>query len=193
MKSLVFLFLFTKAICFAQTDTTLFRLTKPVEVAEYIFTVPEKWREIVVQTQSGKDRKFDFTGVGIPHEINKIPVTAIFTLRKFIRSTLRDATNYIVTEFTSYPDRITPKGCNYKQDTLQILSGQTANFFSTKYYRRTKNRNYSRYDIIAYSEKRKSCYMLTITYQYKDPTYNIETVANFEAYAVHIFKTLVLR
>jgi len=177
----------------AQNDTSVFTKQKEIANNEYVFLVPEQWKNIPQMDISSKDRKFEFSSVGLPKEFNHVPVTATLTLRKFDCNNISKAVDYTITEITSFPDRVTQPGHNYETDTLKILSGENATLFSSRFYRRTKITNYSRYDLIAYSKKRKAAYMFTITFQYLDPTYAFETDNKLRQYALRFFGNILLR
>ena len=56
----------------AQTDTTVFLKTTKVEVQEYVFQVPEKWKDVPFVNAATKDKKFDFIyidGDHVPHQV----------------------------------------------------------------------------------------------------------------------------
>ncbi|MFN8287873.1 MAG: hypothetical protein U0V74_14040 [Chitinophagales bacterium] len=177
----------------AQTDSTIFNVVKKVETTDYVFSVPERWLKTSTIESTGAERRFEFTDVGLPHVINSNPLTATFTMRKFECDTVTAAIDFVLNEFVSLPDRITAAGYNYTKDSLQIASGEQATLISTHYYRRSKVFNYTRFDLVVYSHKRKAAYMLTAIYQYKDPTYACETDLKMKAYMLRVFKTLVLR
>ena len=177
----------------AQNDTSVFAKQKEVATSDYVFLVPEGWKYLPGIDISSKDRKYDLTGVGLPTEFKHFPVTATLTLRKYECPKITTAEDYIVTEFTSYPDRVTPAGKNYETDTLHILSGEKATLYNTHYWRRSKVSNYSRYDLIVYSKKRKAAYMYTFTFQYLDPTYAFETDNKLKEYARQFFSNILLR
>lgn len=180
-------------VAHAQTDTTIFNVLKKAENNEYVFSVPDKWTKLPQIDNAAIDQKYEFTDVGLPHLVGTTPLTANFILRKLECDSSNAAVDFIINEFTSYPDRITPAGYNYLTDSLQIASGEMATLLTTHYYRRTKVSNFTRYDLIAYSHKRKAAYMLTITFQYKDPTYMCEVDLKMKRYATRVFKTLLLR
>ncbi len=177
----------------AQKDTSIYKVIKIVEANEYTFRVPEAWKKIPQVESMPIDEKFEFTSVGIPFKINDAPLTAYLILRKLPGDSIQTGETFIVSEFLGYPDRVTNAGENYQKEAITIASGETASLFHTRYYRRSKVSNFSRYDLVAYSEKRKASYMLTITYQYKDPTYMAEADYQFRQYAVRILKSLALR
>ncbi len=177
----------------AQNDSTIFNVVKKVETSDYVLSIPERWVKTSTIESTGAERRFEFTDVGLPHLINSNPLTANFSIRKFECDTISAAIDFILNEYISLPDRITAAGYNYVTDTLQIASGEQATMISTHYYRRSKVFNYTRFDLLAYSHKRKAAYMLTAVYQYKDPTYASETDLKMKAYMLRIFKTLLLR
>ncbi len=191
--SYTFLLLLVGFSALAQKDTSIYSAIKNAEANEYVFSVPEKWNEVLLLDAAAIDRKFDFTDVALPHQYNSAPLTATFTLRKMPAADRAEAENFIINEFTAYTDRLSPAGYTYETDSLKISSGEIAALINTHFYRRSKVSNFSRYDLVAYSEKRKTAYLLTITYQYKDPTYIIEADLKLKQYAVRILKTLVLR
>ena len=188
-----FSILFTCTNLDAQTDSTIYSVQKKVETNEYIISVPEKWRKTDAIDQSSKDRKYEFSEVSLPKLYNNSPLLATFSLRKYVCDSIRAAEDYVISEITSYPDRVTPPGRNYEQDTISIESGEKATFISTHFYRRTKVSNFTRYDLVVYSKNRKAAYMLSITFQYKDSTYGIEKELKLRQYAERVFKTLLLR
>lgn len=176
-----------------QTDTTIFNTIRKVEANDYVFSIPDKWLPQWQQPNGPQLQKIDFTDISLPHVVNSAPLTAVCIFRKISCDSLRAAEEFIVTEFTSYPDRITPAGYNYGTDTVKIASGEQAILYHTHYYRRSRVSNYTRYDLIAYSPKRQGAYVFTVTFQYKDPTYQVEADLKFKQYMMRIFKTLVLR
>jgi len=194
MKSaLLFMLLLTATITKAQNDTSIYRTIKHLEAQDYSFSVPEKWTAFLQQQNGPQLQKLEFTDVALPHVVNNAPLTAICLFRKIACDSIRAAQEFVVSEFSSYPDRVTPAGQDYQRDTLNIASGEQAILYSTHYYRRSKASNFTRYDMVVYSTKRQAAYWFTATYQYKDPTYQIEFDLKLKPYALRIFKTLQLR
>ena len=189
----LFILLFPFFPVAAQNDTSIYRSIKHIEAYDYVFSVPEKWTVFLQQQNGPQLQKLEFTDVALPHVVNEAPLTAICLLRKINCDSLRAAQEFVVTEFSSYPDRVTPAGQDYTTDTLNITSGEQAILYNTHYYRRSKVSNFTRYDMVAYSTKRNAAYWFTVTYQYKDPTYQIEFNYKLKSYALRIFKTLTLR
>ncbi len=160
---------------------------------EYVFDVPESWTAYQQQQNGPQLQKLEFTNIALPHVVNDAPLTAFCLLRKINCDSIRAAQEFVVTEFSSYPDRVTPPGQDYKRDTLNIATGEQAILYSTHYLRRGKAYNFTRYDMVVYSVKRKAAYWFTATYQYKDPTYKTEEAYKLKQYALRVFKTLQLR
>ena len=133
----------------SQNDTTVFDKQTEIATSEYVFKVPAGWKNVQQIDLTSKDRKFEITGVGLPTECNHAPVTGTLTLRKYECAKLSTGEDYIISEITSYPDRVTEAGCNYQTDSLKIKSGEKATLISTRFLRRTKLSNYSRFDLIA--------------------------------------------
>jgi hypothetical protein len=186
------LFLFPLLLS-AQNDTTIYNVIKAVEANEYLFRVPEKWKNIPQIENSPLDEKFEFTTVGLPLTWNDAPLTAFLILRKLESDSIQQGENFIVGEFTGYTDRIQPAGETYEREPLTIASGEEATLIHSRFYRRSKVSNVTRYDLVAYSAKRKASYILTMSFQYKDPNYRVEADLNLKRYALRVFKTLVLR
>ncbi|MES2620926.1 MAG: hypothetical protein V4615_08740 [Bacteroidota bacterium] len=195
LKSFFFFLSFTFTCCIlnAQNDTTIYKVIKAVEANEYLFRVPEDWKEIPQIEASPIDEKFEFTNVGLPFKVHDAPLTAFLILRKLECDSIQTGESSAIIEFTSYPDRVAAAGETYETDSLIIASGEKATLIHSRFYRRSKVSNFSRYDLVAYSAKRTACYLLTITFQYKDPTYMVEADLKFRQYAVRILKSLVLR
>jgi hypothetical protein len=185
--------LFITSLLSAQTDTSIFNVIKAVEANEYLFRVPERWKKVSQIESSPIDQKFEFTDIGLPLKVNDAPLTAFLILRKLECDSLRQGEDFIINEFTGYPDRVNQAGETYEKDTLTIASGEKATLIHSHFYRRSKVSNFTRYDLVAYSPKRKAAYLLTITYQYKDATYRIEADLKLRQYALRILKSLVLR
>ena len=181
------------AITQAQTDTSIFKVLKGVETNEYFFKVPERWKEVPQVEASPIDEKFDFTNVGIPFKVHDAPLTAFLVLKKLECDSIGVGEKFCIDEFSSYSDRITAAGESYDTDSLTITSGERATLIHSRFYRRSKVSNFSVYNLVAHSTKRNACFILSITYKYKDATYMTEADLHFRQYSTRIFETLSLR
>lgn len=178
---------------YAQRDTSVWNTITKTETNEYIISVPDKWNRYVPLDQSTKEYKFEFTNVAIPAQINNAPLVATCTTRRFATDSVQRAIDFVLGEFTGLPDRITQAGYNYDVEDFTNNNGQKGTVITTRYYRRSKVSNYTRYDYITYSPKFKTAYIVTITYQYKDPGYMCETDHKFREYAFRVFKRFMVR
>lgn len=177
----------------AQTDTSVFMTIRTMEGYDYQFSVPEKWKYFPQTPSMPQLQRLEFTDVALPHVVNNAPLTALCLFRKVEGDSLGVGADFVINEFKSYPDRIAPAGYTYTTDSVKTATGEQAVLFTTHYYRRSKVSNFTRYDLVTYSGKRKAAYILGITYQYKDPTYQIEFDLKLKEYALRIFRTLRLR
>ena len=177
----------------AQKDTSVFNPIKHIEAYDYTFSIPYKWTVYLQQQNGPQLQKLEFTDVALPHVYNNTPLTAYCLFHKINCDSLATAEDFAIKEFSSFPDRVTPMGYTYERDTVRILSGEQAVLYTTHYYRRSKASNFTRYEMLVYSDKRKGAYWFTITYQYKDPDYRIEFDLKLKEYALRIYRTLVLR
>lgn len=177
----------------AQTDKSIFDHLKQVESNEYVLSVPERWKQMNHLDREMRDQRFEFTDVGLPHTLNNAPLTAFFTLRYLPCEKEAIADSFIINEFSSYSDRVVSPNYDYATDTITISSGEKATLFHTRYYRRTKASNFTRYDMVVYSDSRKTAYMLTSTFQYKDPNYMLEADFKLKDYIHNVYSSLHLR
>lgn len=191
--SLFSILLVLSITAYAQRDTTVWSNVTKTETNEYIITVPHKWTKFVPLDQSTKEYKYEFTNIGIPAQINSAPLVATCATRRFATDSIQRAIDFVLGEFTGLPDRITQAGYNYDIEDFTNYNGQKATIISTRYYRRTKVSNYTRYDYIQYSAKYKTAYIVTITYQYKDSSYMCETDHKFRDYAFRLFSRFLIR
>jgi hypothetical protein len=178
---------------YAQSDTSIFMTIRTLEGYDYQFSVPDKW-QIFPQTPSMPQlQRLEFTDVALPHVANNAPLTAVCLFRRVAGDSIQVGENFVISEYNSYPDRITPMGYTWTTDTVKIATGEKALLYTTHYYRRSKASNFTRYDLITYSEQRHAAYILGFTYQYKDPTYQIEFDLKLKEYVMRIIRTLRLR
>ena len=171
----------------AQSDDGVWRSVVKIEDNKYILNLPDAWKKITVSEGSGFDFKFDFTGVGIPATVGGAPLYAQFTISRMSGDKHGSAMDQVMNDFSVFYDRVTEPGYNYDTTTATIKSSQTGTMLHSRYYRRSKVSNYSKYYLLIYSPKADETYILTVNFQYKDPSYDIERSAHFNEYAMQIF------
>ena len=197
MKGKIF-FLFCFCIpvmaVYSQTDqASLWNSVFKQEDNKYIINMPDGWRKVDIANTSGFDYKYDFSGVGIPATLGGAPVYANFTIARMSGNKHSQAMDQVINDFAVFYDRVTEPGYNYDTTTVTIKSGQIGTMLHTRYYRRSKVSNYSKYYLILYSPKTDETYILTLNFQYKDANYDIERSAHFTDYATQVFGHFELR
>jgi len=172
---------------YGQSDLAIWNSEMKIEDNRYILNLPDQWKKVAVTEGLGLDYKFDFTGVGIPANVGGAPLYAFFTISRIAGNKHSQAMDQVLTDFSVFYDRVTEPGYNYDTTTATIKSGQTGTMLHSRYYRRSKVSNYSKYYLIIYSAKVDETYILTLNFQYKEPSYDIERSAHFNEYAKEVF------
>jgi hypothetical protein len=170
-----------------QADQTIWNSEMKIEDNRYILNLPDQWKKVSVTEGLGLDYKFDFTGVGIPANVGGAPIYAYFTISRIAGNKHNQAMDQVLTDFSVFYDRVTEPGYNYDTTTATIKSGQTGTMLHSRYYRRSKVSNYSKYYLIIYSAKTSETFILVLNFQYKEPSYDIERSAHFTEYATQVF------
>jgi hypothetical protein len=178
---------------YGQYDATIWNSQQKAEDNQYILNLPGAWKKVNLAEGSPIDFKYDFTGVGIPSTVGGSVLYANFTISKLPGNKYRQAMDLVLGEFTSFYDRVTEPGYNYDTTTAPIKTSQTGTVLHTRYYRRSKVSNYSKYFMVIYSPKADETYTLTINFQYKDASYDIERIAHFTEYAMQVFGNFEFR
>ena len=166
----------------AQLDTTVWNSTKKVEDNRFIVEIPNDWKVVTLPQASEFSHKFEFTGIGIKPIVMETPVPAFLTIKKSGQIEVSTILEGELEDFNNFSDKVQEP--NYKYDTIQLKmkSGETGLMLHTRYYRRSKASNYSRYYFVAQNPKSNDYYILAFTFQYKDPTYDIERSNKFKEY-----------
>ncbi len=171
----------------SQTEWAIWNSEIKVEDNRYILNLPDQWRKVTIAEGSGIDFKFDLSNVGIPATVGGSPLYANFTISRMSGNRHSQAMDQVLTDFTAFYDRVTEAGYNYDTTTAPIKTSQVGTVLHTRYYRRSKVSNYSKYYLIIYAAKSDETYILTLNFQYKDPSYDIERSAHFTEYAMKVF------
>ena len=196
MKQFIVLFIATFLICFhtqAQADTTIWSSIKKIEENNYIISMPQGWKETLVSENSGMQHKFELTGIGIPFTVLGAPMNAFFSISKVEGTDTKVALENVTLEFSGFYDRVTESGSNFDTTQINIKSGETGTMLHTRYYRRSKVSNYSRYYLVVPNAKLNATFVLSILFQYKDASYDIERSGRFKAYSEKVFRSFVFR
>jgi hypothetical protein len=186
-------FLILTAHSYGQIDPNLWKSVNKVEDNKYIITIPDAWKKVTITEGTGVDYKFDFSGVGIPATVNSAPLYANFTIARIKGNNIQQASDQAVADFSGFYDRVTEPNYNYDTTTATIKSGETGKVIHTRYYRRSKVSNYSKFYYIIYNAKADETYLLNFNFQYKDAMYDIERTGRFKDYTAEIFSHFEFR
>ena len=176
-----------------QSDPSIWNSVIKVEANKFVLSLPDQWKKVVLAEGSPIDYKFDFTGAGIPANMGGSPLYANFTISHITGNAYNKAMDWVLNDFTVFYDRVTEPGYNYDTALVTIKTTETGALLHSRYYRRSKVSNYSKYYFIVYSPKADITYILALNFQYKDPSYDIERTAHFSDYALQVFKRLEFR
>jgi len=176
-----------------QADQTVWSTEQKVEDNKYVLSIPSAWKKVALSDGSPIDYKFDFTGVGIPATVGGSPMYANFTISKLTGNKHEQAMDQVMTDFSVFYDRVTEPGYNFDTTNTPIKTSEMGTVLHSRYYRRSKVSNYSKYYLVIYSPKSDETYTLTLTFQYKDPSYDIERTGHFTEYAMQVFGRLEFR
>jgi hypothetical protein len=178
---------------FGQYNAAIWSSQLKAENNHYILNLPDKWKKVNIPDGSTIDLKYDFTGVGIPAVSGGTPVNANFTISKLSGNKYKEAMDQVINEFSTFSDRVSEPGYNYDTTTVTIKTREAGTVLHTRYYRRSKVSNYTKYFMVIYSAKSDETYILSMNFQYKDASYDIERSAHFSEYATQVFTRFELR
>ena len=188
VKTLLHFFLLVLSLsAYSQVDQSIWTVVTKIEANQYNINVPEKWKKVTITDGSGMDYKFDASGVGIPAMVNNSPIYCNVSIAKMTGKKIEYAIEQSLTEFTAFYDRVTEPGYNYDTSNATIKTGEVGKVLHTRYYRRSKVSNFSKYYMCIYDPKLNNTFVLSLQFQYKDPSYEIERSARFTDYAQQIF------
>ena len=178
---------------YGQASAAIWNSIIKVEDNRYIINIPDGWKKVTIAEGSGVDYKYDLTAVGIPPVVNGSAMYGSFTIARIPGKKESQAMDQVLMDFTAFYDRVTEPGYNYDTAIATIKSGQTGKVLHTRYYRRSKVSNYSKYYLIVYSTGTDDTFLLTLNFQYKDPSYDVERSTNLRDYVMEVFKHFEFR
>lgn len=187
---LTFVLLLLISNAYAQLDTTIWDDVKIYENSEMSVEVPSKWRYFSDLTNEKFPFWFEGSGFGYPPFTangSLVAVTILVTKMGGDLRNLDEVTKDIQDGYTKNPDRVFPEGPTSQVESFVIKSGETANLVSTRFYRKSKGLEQSRFDLALYNEKTKNAYMYTFIVLYGDKTYELEKDFGIRDYAKRIY------
>ncbi len=157
----------------------------------YELQVPFEWRHL--PPGSELEHYFEASGLAYPIELNGSPIILVLFVMKVDKSyaSLEQAKDNWLAGYHDNPDRVFPEGFTDGAEKFNLPSGQDAYFLNTRFYRKSKELNQSRFDLLMYSEKANAyyCYGVTVQYaDYADNGYEFETNMRLPLFAKVIFK-----
>ena len=176
---------------FSQNDIDIWTTTDTISTSVYEFQVPTVWRNLSEMLSEGKgpEQYFEASGKGLPVSFNDGPVQVTVFLVKLDAPSLKDAKNEIIEGYFANPDRVFKNDKDYGEETITLADGSEAVLLNTRFYRKSKGLNQSRYDLATYSKKYIIAYMFTVSIQYIDETYSFEKDYDLAEYAKRLFET----
>lgn len=172
---------------YSQTDTTIWNDLKKVEGDSYSFFVPGKWRELDMSMYKTL-HYYEASGLAFPLTYNgQNPVIVILSMVKMKETNLEDLKTNICEGYKINTDRVFPENFKYETEEFYLNSSEKAYIINTRFYRKSKELNQSRFDLAVYSDKANQGYMFTISIQYADETYQFEQDFRLKDFARRFF------
>lgn len=139
------------------------------------------------------EQTFDATTFYFADSFNMAPIIAgVFVITQ-PASDLEDAKEKCLIGYRTNADRVFPKDFTDGQKEYILSSGQKAYLLNTRFYRTSKRLNQSRYDLVVYSDKAKQGYLITVSVQYKDDTYQFEKDNRLAEFANKVYSFFELK
>jgi hypothetical protein len=192
MKNLFAIILaFLSLNAFGQSNQEVWHNLKTITTASYELKVPSKWRQIPTGEQ-GPEQVFEASGSLLPMMFNGAPVMVTVFFIKQEGQDLNDCKEKCLNGYKANPDREFPKEFKDGQEKIKLASGQDAYLLNTRFYRKSKDLNQSRYDLVVYSDKAKTGYIYTVSVQYADNEYKFESNNKLADIAKKLYSYLTL-
>ena len=178
---------------FGQVDKAIWDSLKTVTTDNYEFQFPYKWRQIPMGGQKGPEQMLEASGLALPATVEGSPVMLTIFIVKQDGKDLDECKDKCLSGYRENPDREFPEKFKDGQEKLKLTSGQKAYFLSTRFYRKSKSLNQSRFDLVIYSDKAKSGYIYTISIQYSDKDYKFETTNQLSDFAKKLYSYFTIK
>jgi hypothetical protein len=193
MKHLIVLIgLLMNLTVFSQAENDLWIKTDTISTDMYEFQVPSAWRNFGKMMAGGQDPEqlFEASGQGLPVSFNGGPVkVSIFLIKLDKKKNIEKAKESTIDGYFENPDRVFKTKREYEEENYSLFDQSEAIILNTRFYRKSKGLNQSRYDLITYSQEHKTAYMFTVSIQYVDETYAFETENDLKEYAKKLYST----
>lgn len=162
-----------------------------IEGEGYRLRVPQGWRYTQGNGQ-GPDFYLELSGVELPAKYKDGPAITTVFLVPFDAKDLDDAVQGTLKGYRGNPDRVFPLEKDEAYEN-KLPSGVRAPILKTKFFRKSKDLQQIRYDLITYSPSQKKAYDLTFSIQFADPEYSIENEWDIEGGVRKLFDSFELK
>ncbi len=157
----------------------------------YTFSVPRSWRHIHPKG-NGPEHYLEASGIVLPITENNAPVIVTAFITTFPAESLQQAKQTTTRGYGENPDRVFPAGEKIQAADLTLRSGETALILNTRFYRKSKGLQQSRFDLVAFMPDRKRALLYTLSVQYSDETYALERKLQLRNLAEKMFERVSL-
>ncbi len=176
---------------FGQTDQAIWSNLRTIKTDYYELKVPSDWRQMPTLGQ-GPELLLEASGRAFPPAYNGWPVIVTVFFVKQDGTNLENCKEKCLDGYRENPDRVFPEKFRDGQERVKLTDNQEAFFLNTRFYRKSKGLNQTRFDLVVYSDKAKSGYIYTVSIQYADGDYQFETDNNLAEFAKKLYSYLTL-
>ncbi|WP_207432580.1 hypothetical protein [Sabulibacter ruber] len=190
-KLITVILAFLTISAYGQVDQSIWDNLKTVSTENYEIKFPSKWRYIPTGGQ-GPEQLIEASGQALPAIMNGSPVMITIFFVKQDGRNLEDCKDKCLNGYRSKPDREFPEQFIDGQEKITLAQGEEAYLLNTRFYRKSKGLNQSRFDLVVYSDKAKAGYIYTVSVQYADNEYRFEEENNLAGFAKRLYSYLKL-
>ena len=173
--------------------TTIWDSLKTITTNSYSLQIPHQWRELGGMPGMGPEQYFEASGLVFPKSYNGAPVILTIFVARQSGSNLEEIKKSYMAGYRSNPDREFSPTQPDSEVKYTLASGEDAFITRTWFYRKSKNLNQSRMDLITYSKKEKVAYLYTISLQYSDSDYSFDNENDVDGFGKKLFSYFKLR
>ena len=155
-------------------------------------SAPAAWRYMDT-TGSRLALFFEASGRLLPVTHDGGPVIVTVFLDSFAAKSLEAGKADAIAGYRQNPDRVFPRGFTHEEAKFALGGGQAAYLINTRFFRKSKGLNQSRFDLVAYDPKSRRIFMYTLSVQYADKTYALENTFQLRSVALKLFGYFELR
>jgi hypothetical protein len=174
-KNLTILLIAHTVATFGQVNPAIWDTLKTVKTDNYEFEIPNKWEQRLMTGPDVPEQMIEASGLAFPEMFNGSPVILTIFIVKQDSKNLDDCKERCLLGYRANPDREFPEKFKDRQEKITLPGGQDAYFLSTRFFRKSKGLNQSRFDLVVFSNKAKAGYLYTVSIQYADDDYKFET------------------